>query len=100
MIVGAERAKDRVEILNIGSRDRVSVKTIADIVVSEIGLKNVEYRWTGGVKGGRGWIGDVREMLLSINKLESLGWKPKCGSNEAIKTAIREILAEKGLGSR
>jgi UDP-glucose 4-epimerase len=93
MIVGAENARNQVEILNIGSRDRVNVKRIADIVVREMGLSNVKYRWTGGVNGGRGWIGDVREMLLSTERLESMGWRPKYGSTDAISTAVREILA-------
>jgi UDP-glucose 4-epimerase len=43
---------------------------------------------------GRGWIGDVREMLLSTDKLEGLGWKPRLSSAEAIRAAVREILSE------
>ncbi|MDD1767518.1 MAG: NAD-dependent epimerase/dehydratase family protein [Methanomassiliicoccales archaeon] len=94
MVTGAENANERVEILNIGSKDRITVKEIADIVVREMGLKEVKYRWTGGVDGGRGWTGDVRQMLLSIEKLERLGWTPRYNSSEAITAAVREILAE------
>jgi UDP-glucose 4-epimerase len=52
-----------------------------------------EYRWTGGVMGGRGWIGDVRKMLLSVDKLTSAGWTPRMSSREAIRRAVQEILA-------
>ncbi|HHT75658.1 MAG TPA: NAD-dependent epimerase/dehydratase family protein [Methanomassiliicoccaceae archaeon] len=92
MIVGAEAAREQVEVFNIGSRDWMTVKDIADIVTEEMGL-TPEYRWTGGVMGGRGWIGDVRKMLLSVDKLTSAGWTPRMGSREAIRRAVQEILA-------
>jgi len=91
MIAGAEAAQVQVEIYNIGSRDRMSVKDIADIVTEEMGLRP-EYAWTGGVQGGRGWIGDVKAMLLSVDKLESRGWVPKMNSREAIRAAVQEVL--------
>lgn len=92
MIAGAEGAKEQVEVYNIGSRDWMTVKDIADIVVEEMGLTDVEYRWTGGVKGGRGWVGDVKKMLLAVDRLESRGWQPRLNSREAIRQAVRDIL--------
>jgi UDP-glucose 4-epimerase len=97
MIVGAEKAREPVEIFNIGSRDQLSVERIADIVVAEMGLEEVDYQWTGGVKGGRGWVGDVKEMLLSVDKLASVGWRPKLNSEQAIHRAVREILGKEDL---
>lgn len=93
MVTGAEAADSQVEIYNIGSRDWMSVKDIADIVVEEMGLTDVKYRWTGGVKGGRGWVGDVKRMLLAVDKLEARGWSPLMNSHEAIRQAVRDILA-------
>ncbi|MDD1769621.1 MAG: NAD-dependent epimerase/dehydratase family protein [Methanomassiliicoccales archaeon] len=95
MIVGAEEAEEQVEIYNLGSLDQLSVKRIADIVVEEMGLKDVEYHWTGGVKGGRGWVGDVKEMLLDVDKLASVGWAPKLNSEQSMRRATREILGKK-----
>jgi UDP-glucose 4-epimerase len=92
IVIAAERAQEQVEIYNIGSHDRVNVLKIADIVVDEMGLQDVDYHWTGGVKGGRGWVGDVKEMLLSVDKMSRLGWTPKLNSEQAIRTAVREIL--------
>jgi len=89
-----KKSRGRVEIFNVGSEDWVDVKTIAEIVVEEMGLKNVSFRFTGGVDGGRGWKGDVKYMLLSIEKLKSLGWKPRFNSAEAVKKTAREILKE------
>lgn len=94
MVVGAEKAREQVEIYNIGSLDRLNVQRIADIVVEEMELSDVDYHWTGGVKGGRGWVGDVKEMLLSVDKLSSTGWSPRMGSEQAMRRAVREILGK------
>lgn len=94
MIMGAERTSTDTEIFNIGSEDSITVQQIADIVVDEMGLKGVQYVWTGGVKGGRGWVGDVKEMLLSIEKIKKIGWRPKFNSREAVRKAVREMLGE------
>jgi UDP-glucose 4-epimerase len=94
MLIGAERTTEQVGVYNIGSKDRLNVKGIADTVVEEMGLENVRYEWTGGVMGGRGWIGDVKDMLLSIDALEAKGWSPKMGSAQSIRRAVREILGK------
>jgi len=94
MVAGARGAKERVEVFNIGTRNRTDVREIADIVVEEMGLKDVEYRWTGGVQDGRGWVGDVRVMQLAIDKLEAAGWSPSMDSSQAIRRAVREIIGK------
>lgn len=91
MIFSEKNAKNRVEIFNLGSEDRITVKEIADLVVKGLGLENIEYKFTGGVDGGRGWKGDVKYMLLSIDKIKQLGWKPKYNSKESVEKTI-EIL--------
>ncbi len=84
-----KRCNEELCVFNIGSEDSITVKEIADIVVEEMGLKSVEYAFTGGVKGGRGWIGDVKVMHLDISKLISLGFKPRYRSSEAVRLAAR-----------
>ncbi len=92
MLIGLEASKEKVEIYNIGSDDQVGVKEIADIICGKMGLNNVQYMFTGGVDGGRGWKGDVKFMLLNSNKLKQLGWKPKFNSRQAVERAVEEIL--------
>jgi len=41
----------------------------------------VKFTYTGDVDG-RGWKGDVKNMLLDISKIKSLGWKPKLNSRQ------------------
>jgi len=89
MLLGLEKSKEQVEIYNVGSEDQVDVKTIAQIIIEEMDLKNVKLTFTGGVDGGRGWMGDVKNMLLDIDKIKALGWKPKNNSEQAIKKTVR-----------
>lgn len=96
MLFGLEHTSERVEIYNIGSEDQTSVTEIATIVVEEMGLKDVRFQYTGGVEGGRGWIGDVKTMLLDISKMKKLGWKPKFKSAESVRMATVQILEESG----
>ena len=94
MLLGLERTRNQVEIYNIGSEDQTTVKTIAETVVEEMKPKNVKLKLTGGVDGGRGWMGDVKNMLLDISKIKTLGWKPKHNTQQAIKKAIKYLLTE------
>lgn len=93
MLHCVEKADDQVNIFNIGSKDYIDVKTIADIVVQRMGLSDVKYRYTGGIDG-RGWKGDVKMMLLSTSALEDIGWIPQSGSKEAVAKAVDDLLNE------
>ena len=87
-------AQTRVDVYNLSSPDQVSVKRIAEIVAEEMGLRDAKLRFTGGVDGGRGWLGDVKVMQLSVDKLLRIGWSPELNSEEAIRKATKELLAE------
>jgi len=91
IIFGYEHRKEDVEIFNIGSEDWINVRKIADIVVEEMKLRNVKYKFTGGK---RGWKGDVPKMLLSIDKIKNYGWKPKYNSEESVRLTVRHLLKE------
>jgi len=88
-------SKERVEIFNVGSVDQVTVGGIGEVVVEELGLRDVEFVFTGGVEGGRGWRGDVKTMYLSIEKLLETGWKPKHNSEQAVRLAAQAIMKER-----
>ncbi|MEM2801319.1 MAG: NAD-dependent epimerase/dehydratase family protein [Archaeoglobaceae archaeon] len=82
------RADGKVNVFNIGSEDQVKVKRIAEIVCEEMKV-NPRFKFTGG---DRGWKGDVPVMLLSIEKLKSLGWRPRFNSEDAVRKAVRDLL--------
>jgi len=94
MISSIERSRDRVNVFNIGSADSVAVTEIADVVVEKMNLEGVRYRYTGGIEG-RGWKGDVKTMLLSIEKMEKLGWKPRHNSRQSIEAAVEALLKQR-----
>jgi UDP-glucose 4-epimerase len=94
LLSGWRSAEAPFEAYNLGSEDAISVAAIADVVCEEMGLQDVRYRWTGGVDEGRGWKGDVRRMHLAIDKLKATGWRPTMSSEEAVRQAVRDLLAE------
>jgi len=85
----------KADVYNVGSVDHVEVKKIAEIVAEEISLRDVKFVFTGGVNGGRGWMGDVKTMLLSIHKLVKTGWKPRYNSEQTVRLAVKAILKER-----
>ena len=85
----------KIDVYNVGSEDWVTVGEIAKIVSKTMNL-NPEFYYTGGVNGGRGWIGDVKYMLLDITKAKNAGWKPKTNSKETVEKAAKEIYREIG----
>jgi UDP-glucose 4-epimerase len=92
ILLGLDKSSAQVEIFNVGSEDQVDVKTVAQIVIEEMGLEGVKLVFTGGVDGGRGWKGDVKNMLLDITKLKTLGWKPRLNSRQAVREAAKSLL--------
>ncbi len=92
-LFGLEHAKNHVEIFNVGSMGKVNVKMIARAVLEEMKLADVKLRFTGGVDG-RGWPGDVKEMLLDIQKIKSLGWSPRHDGVESVKLAVQALVRE------
>ncbi len=83
-----EAWKSPETVYNIGSGDAVSVDKIAEIVSDEMSL-NPELSYTGGEKG---WKGDVPEMRLSIEKLKNEGWSPEGNSVESVRKTARRLL--------
>jgi UDP-glucose 4-epimerase len=64
---------------------------IAQIVVEEMGLKNVQFRTTGSK---RGWPGDVPNVIYDVSKMKKLGWSARCSSTEAVHIATRRLLGK------
>lgn len=77
-------------IYNIGVTSAgTTVTKIAEIVVEELGLKDVVFRYTGG---DRGWKGDVPRFTYNIRKVLSTGWSPQYSSDEAVRQTVRDAI--------
>ena len=86
-----KKTNQKIEIYNLGSEDSVDVMSIAKIVVKNMSPGNAKIVPTGGVDGGRGWVGDIRHAHLDISKLKKIGWSPKLSSAEAVDLASKEL---------
>ena len=78
-----------VNIFNLSTSDSITVDKIAEIIIEEMGLKNVEIKYTGDKSG---WPGDVTKFLLDISRLKNLGWSAKHNSEEAVRITARRML--------
>ena len=74
---------------NVATDDYIDVKRIAEIVIEEMGLKNVSLLF-GPEK--RGWKGDVPIVRFSLDKIHKLGWFAKMSSEEAVRRSVSEML--------
>ncbi|MCL7384613.1 MAG: NAD-dependent epimerase/dehydratase family protein [Thaumarchaeota archaeon] len=93
IVRSSENIGEDIQIYNVGSEDAINVKTIAKIIIEELNLDDVKIEYKDEF-GGRGWIGDVRRMLLDISKIKSIGWRPRYNSSEAVRLAVRELRKE------
>jgi UDP-glucose 4-epimerase len=92
MLFVYHNAADRINVFNIATADYIDVKTIARIVMEEMGLEEVKLQYTGGK---RGWKGDVPVVRFNLAKVHQLGWKAHYSSREAIRLSIKENLGAK-----
>jgi len=90
MLFAVEKSSEKVNIFNLGSKDQVSVARIAEILCEEVGF-NPKLRYTGTE---RGWPGDVPRMMLDVKKINRLGWDAKHSSEEAVRTAVKDLSKE------
>ena len=78
-----------VNIYNVGVETATYVRTIAEMVVSEMGLKDCKIVYG---KENIGWKGDVPKFSYCLDKIHSAGWKASMTSDEAALVTIREAL--------
>ncbi|WP_054842201.1 GDP-mannose 4,6-dehydratase [Vulcanisaeta distributa] len=83
---------------NIGNWDSISVRDIVSIVIRASGF-NPRINYKPATPDGRGgWPGDVKRMLLSIDKIvREVGWRPSMSSREAIELTAKSLVKEIGV---
>ena len=94
MIHLIENANKDVNLYNLGTGDTCSVRRIAEIVVEESKIDQVNIEYMGGK---RGWAGDVPKTFLNVNKLLEMGFKPTRMSEETIRDCVIDLIDEIGL---
>lgn len=91
--ITTRRLSPGVDFFNVGSEDHIRVKAIAGIVADQLRIDRPILRFGRAFQGG-GWPGDVPEMLLSVEKIRGLGWRPRSNSAEAVLHATNALIAE------
>lgn len=94
MMTGYNKSRKKINIFNLAIEQNTSPNDVADIVIREMALSDVKRRFTGG---RRGWIGDNPIVHLSIEKIMSLGWRPKLTGEESVTRTARWTLEEIGV---
>lgn len=80
MLTVIERAKDKVNIYNLGTDEYCIVDDSLGWITEHLGLKP-QRRYTGGE---RGWVGDSPFIFLDTCKVRALGWRPRLTIQEGI----------------
>lgn len=90
-----EKSTARFDVFNVATGDYITVREIADLAVEVCGLKSgsVRYEFTGG---DRGWKGDVPVVRFDCTKVQSLGWRCRRNSAQAVRDSMAAMRAELG----
>lgn len=92
MLFTFDAVRDRAcDVFNLGNDTSTKVPRIAQIVIEEMGLRDVKVRYTGGK---RGWPGDQTVVLFDTTKMQQLGWKPRFTSDEAVRIATQRLVGK------
>jgi UDP-glucose 4-epimerase len=89
-ILATYNSKNQYDYFNLAPKARITVKEIADIAAEEMGLSNVEYKYSGDIS----WRGDVKDIKMSAGRAKKYGWNPKYTTQEAVRKSIREMLGK------
>jgi UDP-glucose 4-epimerase len=91
ILLMAEHPPEPFDIYNVATGDYVTVREIADMVMAEMGLTDVDVEYG---REARGWKGDVPVVRFSADKLRQLGWAPRYTSTEALRLSVRALVGE------
>lgn len=92
-LIAYTKTHERYSVFNIGNLDWISVSDIVKIILKELNLNNVKIIYKPYAHG-IGWPGDVKKIVLAINKILSLGFNPKYNSKDAVKFTVRALINE------
>jgi len=91
MLCAFRKSAEQCGLFVLGCDRTIRVSEIGSIVVEEMGLKEVRFRFTGGA---RGWPGDAPYIMFDTGKVRKLGWQAKHDSHEAVRIAVRRLLED------
>jgi UDP-glucose 4-epimerase len=92
-IITWRKSVNSFEVYNIASENWMTVDEVADEVVRVMGLDGIK-RIHMPVLHGVGWLGDIKRVVLKIEKLKALEFKPSMNSREAVRITAKKLVEE------
>ena len=89
ILLAMDKAKEKVNIFNLGVDGYCEVNDSIGWICQQLGV-TPKLEYTGG---DRGWIGDNPFIFLDTQKIQSLGWKPKCTIQEGVIKTVDYLRA-------
>lgn len=87
MLLALGKAKDKVNVLNIGTDGTSRVVDSIGWICAHMGI-SPDVSFAGGE---RGWIGDSPYILLDCTRLRALGWTPKLTIEQGVVRTVQWI---------
>lgn len=87
ILTALDRAKDKVNIFNLGTDEYCEVSDSIGWICQHLGL-HPRLTYSGGE---RGWVGDSPFILLDCSRIRALGWRPKLTIQQAVLATIRYV---------
>lgn len=85
--IALKNQKLMFEVFNVSNNSSTSVKKIAELVLTELGLRETQILYQSSE---RGWKADIPRYSMSSKKLFDLGWQLNYSSDDAVKRSINE----------
>ena len=77
------------DIFNLGTTTVTRVTHIAEVVKEEMGLADAKITIEGTRKA---WPGDQPRVHFTVDKINALGWKTQCTSDESVRIAVQRMM--------
>jgi len=90
IFLAVDRMPELKSVINLGHEEYMRVTELARIVCDEMGLRDVAFRFSGGV---RGWLGDSPFVHLDIMKIRGVGFRPAVTIEQGVRRTVRYLLA-------
>jgi UDP-glucose 4-epimerase len=85
MLLAIERAKEKVNIFNLGTDEYCEVNESIRWIIEHLRLRpDLEY-----AGGTRGWVGDSPFIFLDCRKIRDLGWQPRLTIRDGIIRTLK-----------
>jgi UDP-glucose 4-epimerase len=89
IVLAVERARERVNIFNLGTDEFCEVNDSVGWICERLGLKP-RLTYAGGE---RGWVGDSPFIFLDCARIRGLGWQPALRIREAVWKTVDYLQA-------